>query len=593
MSRYVNIAAYKFATLDRLAELRGELRTLCGEEELRGTILLSPEGINLFVAGAREGIDALLTRVREIPGLEEIDVKESYSDERPFRRMLVKIKQEIIAFGVEGIDPRNYTSRRIAASELKRWLDEGRPVTLLDTRNDFEVRAGTFEKAIAIGVDDFRDFPHAVKRLPEEIKQQPVVTFCTGGIRCEKAAPFLEQAGFQEVFQLDGGILKYFEECGDAHYRGDCFVFDQRVALNSALEECDHEQCFACQAVVTVEEQSSPHYIVGESCPHCFRSPEQVTAELLDERHAALHRVTKPLPGSAPYDQVRPVSVPLRCDGMELLDFLDAMNTHLSRDEWQAIAAAGRLVCRDEAVFPGRVVRSGERIWHHQPALSEPDVNADIRILYEDDAIVVVDKPAPLPMHPCGRFHRNTLTEILNSVYAPLKLRPAHRLDADTSGVVVFSKSQQIAKHLQPQFEAGDVEKTYLARVIGRPSSDRIVCRLPIGQASEAGGVRVPDENGDPASTSFEVVERFSDGTALLRVHPLTGRTNQIRAHAWALGHPIVGDPIYRANGKLGEPRTLSVGDPPLCLHAAELTFTHPKSGERVTFKAERPVWVK
>jgi len=237
MSCIVNIAAYKFADLGGLAELRSELLALCQRLQLKGTILLSPEGVNLFVAGQRAPVDALLARLRAIPQLHELEAKKSFSDAQPFRRMLVKIKREIIPFGVAGIDPRHSTSRRLLARELKRWLDEGRPVTLLDTRNDFEVQIGTFTNAKAIGVDNFRDFPAAAEQLPEELKKRPVVTFCTGGIRCEKAAPLLEREGFTEVYQLDGGILKYFEECGGAHFRGDCFVFDDRIALDSSLRE--------------------------------------------------------------------------------------------------------------------------------------------------------------------------------------------------------------------------------------------------------------------------------------------------------------------------------------------------------------------
>lgn len=234
----VNVAAYRFADLNGLAELRVELSELCRLLELRGTILLSPEGINLFVAGLREQVDSLLQRLGQIPGLADLEVKESRSRQQPFRRMRIKIKREIIAFGVEGIAPAKYTSRRLSARTLRRWLDEGRPVTLLDTRNNFEVRIGTFQDAVSLGLKDFRDFPVAVSQLPEEMKRQPVVTFCTGGIRCEKAAPFLEQAGFQDVYQLEGGILKYFEECGGIHFQGDCFVFDERVAVDAVLQEC-------------------------------------------------------------------------------------------------------------------------------------------------------------------------------------------------------------------------------------------------------------------------------------------------------------------------------------------------------------------
>lgn len=235
-TRIVNVAAYKFAKLDNLVPLRDELRELTAARNLRGAILLSTEGINFSLAGERGDIDAVLERLRAIPGVGDLPIKESISGHRPFNRMLVKIKQEIIAFGVPGIEPGTYTSPRLPPEEMKRWLDEGRPVTLLDTRNQFEVDAGTFKGAVSIGIDNFRDFPAAVEKLPEDMKRRPVITFCTGGVRCEKAAPFLEKVGFTEVYQLDGGILEYFKQVGSAHYEGECFVFDQRVALDPELK---------------------------------------------------------------------------------------------------------------------------------------------------------------------------------------------------------------------------------------------------------------------------------------------------------------------------------------------------------------------
>ncbi|WP_439620545.1 oxygen-dependent tRNA uridine(34) hydroxylase TrhO [Gemmata sp.] len=274
MSAVVNVAAYQFAALDGLEPLRERLVASCRESGLKGSVLLSTEGVNLFVAGAAAGVEHLLALLRGVPGLEGLQAKVSTSREQPFSRMLVKIKKEIIAFGVPGVDPVTRPAPRLGARELKRWLDEGRPVTLLDTRNNFEVGLGTFRGAVPIGVEHFRDFPAAADRLPPADPAVPVVTFCTGGIRCEKAAPYLIGRGFANVFQLDGGILKYFEECGGAHFDGICFVFDKRVALTPGLEESGHGLCFACQGVLTPEEAADPRTVVGVSCPRCFRSPE-------------------------------------------------------------------------------------------------------------------------------------------------------------------------------------------------------------------------------------------------------------------------------------------------------------------------------
>ncbi len=270
MSDFVNLSVYKFTPLDGLPALRDRLREVTHAGHLRGTILLSTEGINLFVAGTRAGIDPLLATLRAVPGLVDLQPKESLSAEQPFNRMLVKIKKEIIAFGVAGVDPARRPSPKLSARTLKQWLDEGRPVTLLDTRNDYEVKMGTFRGAVVPHIDHFREFPAAVKNLPAEMKERPIVMFCTGGIRCEKAGPFLELSGFKHVHQLDGGILKYFEECGGAHYDGECFVFDRRVGVDSALRETGSALCFNCQMPLTVEEQRDARYVPDLSCPHCF-----------------------------------------------------------------------------------------------------------------------------------------------------------------------------------------------------------------------------------------------------------------------------------------------------------------------------------
>ena len=270
MPDFVNIAVYKFTPLDGLPALRVRLQGVCRDAELRGTILLSPEGINLFVAGTRANIDTLLATLRAVPGLADLTPKESLSAEQPFNRMLVKIKKEIIAFGVEGVDPARHPSPKLSARTLKQWLDEGRPVTLLDTRNDYEVKLGTFRGAVVPHIDHFREFPAAVKKLPAEMKEQPIVMFCTGGIRCEKAGPFMELSGFKNIHQLDGGILKYFEECGGAHFDGECFVFDRRVGVDSALRETNSVLCFNCQMPLTIAEQQDPRYVPDISCPHCF-----------------------------------------------------------------------------------------------------------------------------------------------------------------------------------------------------------------------------------------------------------------------------------------------------------------------------------
>ncbi|MEO0017426.1 MAG: hypothetical protein RLZZ522_709 [Verrucomicrobiota bacterium] len=585
-----NISTYRFADLADLKPLRTELSHRCKDWGLKGTILLSPEGINLFVAGEAAAIGRLLARLRAIPGLKDLEPKVSLSQTQPFNRMLVRLKKEIIAFGVTGVRPAAHTSPKLAPRELKRWLDEGRPVTLLDTRNDYEVKLGTFKGALIPDIRTFREFPDAVRRLPAALKDQPVVMFCTGGIRCEKAGPFMEMEGFKTIYQLDGGILKYFEECGGAHYQGECFVFDQRVGLDPALHETTAAVCHACQAPLDAVEQADPRYVAGASCPYCYRSQPELMAARIATRQVAIRRATTPLPGAAPYENRRPVNIPAAHDGRELLAVLSELLPQIEPAEWAARCAAGRFTAEDGAVLTAQHrVRGGERVTQAFSAAAEPPVATDIRLLYEDEALVIIDKPAPLPMHPCGRFNRNTLQHILNAAYAPECPRPLHRLDANTTGLVAFARTRHFCQMVQRQFLAGTVVKRYLVRVLGHPATDAFHSAAAISALPGVLGTHAVDEEaGRPARTDFRVRERHADGTALLEARLSTGRTNQIRIHLWQLGHPVVGDPAYLPGGRLGDTQTLDTDAPPLQLHAWKLAFTHPLSGVPLEFESAR-----
>lgn len=593
MSKIINLAAYHFAPLQDTRSLRQELLGRCREWELKGTILLASEGINLFVAGMAENVERLVEHLRSVPGLSGLEVKRSESDHQPFNRMLVRLKKEIIAFGVEGIEPGRRTSPKLPPETLKQWLDEGRRVTLLDTRNDYEVKLGTFENALPIGVDHFRDFPAAVRALPAAMKEEPIVMFCTGGIRCEKAGPFMEREGFKHIYQLEGGILKYFEQCGGAHYRGECFVFDQRVGVDPSLSETDSTQCFHCLAPLSAEEQDDPRYVAGVSCPNCYRTPEQAMRETLDRRQEAIRRETTPLPGSVAYDNYRPMNIPEECEGEELATALSRVVRHLSRDYWQEECGRGLVVdLNRERVGGARKVRGGERYLHRFPDVVEPDVNGAIEVLYEDEALIVVNKPAPLPMHAGGRFNRNTLQYVMNRVYYPEKPKPAHRLDANTTGLVLMTRTRHYASRLQPQFAEGGVGKIYLVRIQGHPERDAFECDAPISaEPGEVGSRTVDEHAGLEARTEFRVVRREVDGTTLVEARPLTGRTNQIRVHLWHLGMPVVGDTVYLPGRVLGGTQTLAVGAAPLCLHSWKIEFAHPLTRQRVAFVAPPPSW--
>ena len=266
---YVNIAGYRFIDLSDRDELRAPFLEICQELELKGTVLLSPNGINFFVAGTHEAIEEYVSFLEEDERFQGISLHISYSEYQPFKRMLVRLKNEIISLGMDEIKPAERKGQYIQPKEFKKWLDEGKEVMILDTRNDYELRVGTFENAIDLDIKSFREFPQATKKL-EQDKTTPVVMFCTGGIRCEKASVVMENQGWENVYQIKGGILGYFKECGGAHWNGDCFVFDKRVSVNPELEESDHVLCFECRNPLSVEEQKSEDYVIEQYCPYCI-----------------------------------------------------------------------------------------------------------------------------------------------------------------------------------------------------------------------------------------------------------------------------------------------------------------------------------
>ena len=236
----LNISAYKFVGLDDLDALRARMVERCEALALKGTILLAPEGINLFLAAPREAIETFLSWLHEDPRFADIAPKESLSDDVPFGRMRVRLKKEIITMRHPLVRPELGRAPSVPPTTLARWLDtgcddEGREVVMLDTRNDFEVDQGSFSNVVDYRLASFGDFPEAIAADRERFAGKTVVSFCTGGIRCEKAAIHMQDIGIDHVYQLEGGILKYFEEVGGAHFQGECFVFDDRIALDPSL----------------------------------------------------------------------------------------------------------------------------------------------------------------------------------------------------------------------------------------------------------------------------------------------------------------------------------------------------------------------
>ena len=247
MKLILNIAAYLFVSLDGLPDLRTKMLNECNDRGLKGTILLTGEGINLFLAGTEIELRGFLDWLRADPRFQALQVKESWSEDQPFKKMLIKLKNEIIRMNHPAIRPEEGRANFIKPKKLLEWLDRGtddlgRPVVMVDTRNAFEVEYGTFENALHFNIEKFTEFPKAITEHKEALADKTLVSFCTGGIRCEKSGLYMREIGMEHSYQLEGGILKYFEEVGSAHYKGSCFVFDEREALEPTLDSIPIEQ---------------------------------------------------------------------------------------------------------------------------------------------------------------------------------------------------------------------------------------------------------------------------------------------------------------------------------------------------------------
>jgi UPF0176 protein len=277
MPQIVVCALYKFVTLENYQALRQPIHDVMEKNHVRGTLLLANEGINGTIAGSRHAIDTVITWLKSDPRLAELECKESITGVMPFNRTKVKLKKEIVTMGIEGIDPKQVVGTYVNAQDWNSLIDDPE-VLVIDTRNDYEFQVGTFKNAINPNTQSFREFPQYVKENLDSDKHKKVAMFCTGGIRCEKSTAFLKQQGFDEVYHLKGGILKYLEEMPieSTLWEGECFVFDERVTVNHHLEKGSYDQCNACRLPITEVDKISDKYQQGVSCPHCF---DKVTIE--------------------------------------------------------------------------------------------------------------------------------------------------------------------------------------------------------------------------------------------------------------------------------------------------------------------------
>ena len=289
MENIVVSALYKFVTLEQPDQLRQPLLDFLNEQDIRGTLTLANEGINGTVSGSRAAIDALYAWFGDHPPLDKVSYKESFFNEQPFYRTKVKLKREIVTMGVEGIDPRRAVGTYVKPQDWNDLISDP-DVVLIDTRNDYEVDIGTFKGAVNPVTDTFREFPEYVKTHLDPSKHKKVAMFCTGGIRCEKSTAFLKEQGFDEVFHLEGGILKYLEEvpAENSMWDGECFVFDNRVSVGHGLEPGDYQLCHACRRPLSAEDRQHEQFEEGLSCHHCYDTVTEHQRQRFRERQHQL-----------------------------------------------------------------------------------------------------------------------------------------------------------------------------------------------------------------------------------------------------------------------------------------------------------------
>ena len=286
-------ALYRFVRLDDYESMREPLLNFCTERGVKGTLLLAHEGVNGTISGGKTAIADVLSYLRSDERLTDLDCKFSYHEERPFLRMKVKLKREIVTMGLAGVDPNQSVGRYASPEEWNELVDDPECL-VIDTRNDYEVEIGSFRGAINPGTKSFRDFPAWVDENLDPQKHKKVAMFCTGGIRCEKSTSLLVSKGFDDVWHLKGGILNYLEQTPEASTRweGECFVFDSRVAVNHQLEKGQYDQCFACRFPLDEAQKESPQYVPGVSCPRCHdaHSADQKKRFSERQRQMALSR---------------------------------------------------------------------------------------------------------------------------------------------------------------------------------------------------------------------------------------------------------------------------------------------------------------
>ena len=295
---WIVAALYRFVALEDLPKIQKRIKDVCDANDICGTLLIAPEGINGTIAGQGNAIPTIIEILDEIAGVRDGELKYSSAAERPFRRIKVRLKKEIITMKAPEADPTKLVGDYVKPEDWNDLINDP-DVTLIDTRNDYETTVGIFEGAIDPQIETFTEFKDYVAKKMDPKKQKKVAMFCTGGIRCEKASSYMLANGFEEVYHLQGGILKYLEEvpAEESKWKGDCFVFDRRVAVGQDLEESPYQLCYGCRWPLTEEDVKADSYEKGVSCPHCIDKMTEERARSFRMRHEQMKQAGEEIPG--------------------------------------------------------------------------------------------------------------------------------------------------------------------------------------------------------------------------------------------------------------------------------------------------------
>jgi UPF0176 protein len=559
----IHSAFYKFVALENPAAVVVWLTNI--SQELTGSILVSSEGINGTVAGAPQALEAFEQALHQNAQFSHMPFKHSACTTAPFARMKVQIKPEIVQMGVAQVDAVNHQARQLSPTQWRELLEQD-DVVVIDNRNSFEFRLGRFKGAIDPGVSHFRDFPAFIEaNLPTwQAQNKRIAMYCTGGIRCEKTSAWLGQRNIP-VLELEGGILNYFQALPDAskEFEGECFVFDNRIALNTQLQETGTtvEQVYAAQTDGAWRIARAKR-LFDAAVP----APQVIAAKLV-----------------SPSKVVTPAG-----QWPNLLAFLCEYFAHISPEQWQARMREGRVLDAKGRALPlSSPFIAHQTLQYFREPTAERPIPFEAQVLFENECILVADKPHFLPVIPSGEYLQETLLMRLRNTYANQELSPAHRIDRDTAGLVLFTKQRKVRGTYQNLFAQRAVHKVYEAVAGINPALKFPLTRESFLTRSEH-FMQAQETFDTPANATTHIRQLEIKGQyARYELAPISGQRHQLRVHMCALGIPILNDQIYPtltpevANSDSAWAERYAA---PLQLLARELRFTDPLSGEEMHF---------